>query len=484
MRTAGQANAARNSYLILGILLFLGSAYFYQDPEWNGNSRLNLTRAIVEERTLSIDSFHEDPDWATGDKAFFRGHFYSDKAIGTSFMAVPIYYLLFRVTDALAIELDASTIKHVLTTSVMGAAFTLAGLSMYSIALQLGNNSQNAVVPTLALAFGTMLWPYSAVFYGHVPSAGFLAAGFALLIRLMRSSQDRRSGTWFWLGTCMGLGFLSDHTSALVILGLMVYAVFAVRNLGWAGKFQELWPAAVGLLGPGLLFLLYNMAVYGRPIAFGYAYEVEERFQNIMSLGLMGMRLPTAGASYHITLDPKFGVFWLSPVLLLAPLGYFRALLYRRHLAEVIMSLYAIAVVFAMNAASYLWYGGSAFGPRLLIACLPFFIVPLALLPRGLATPLAVLGLGSAANMLIPLVGQIQYSRLEFRPDRGGFFVDESPFRGFSLLYNYGLPKAVDLARGGRSPWTLGTALGLPLWGSLLALAVGVGLPIRWLRRH
>ena len=81
-----------------------------------------------------------------------------------------------------------------------------------------------------------------------------------------------------------------------------------------------------------------------------------------------GIRLPTIGASYHITLDPKFGLFWLSPVLLLAPVGYYYSLRQRSHRAEALLSIYAIAIIFGMNAASYLWYGGSAFGPRLMIS--------------------------------------------------------------------------------------------------------------------
>jgi hypothetical protein len=81
--------------------------------------------------------------------------------------------------------------------------------------------------------------------------------------------------------------------------------------------------------------------------------------------------------------------------------------------------------------------------------------------------PLGLLGLVSAANMLIPLLGQIQYTRLEFRPDRGGFFVGEAPFRGISLLYEYGLPQIKRLSDAGKSPWTLGTAIGLPLWLSV-----------------
>jgi hypothetical protein len=93
------------------------------------------------------------------------------------------------------------------------------------------------------------------------------------------------------------------------------------------------------------------------------------------------------------------------------------------------------------------------------------------------------LGLVSAVNMLIPLLGQVQYTRLEFKPDRGGFFVDGRPFDGFSLLYGYGLEQAAFLSKAGRSPWNLGTALGLPLWLSIVALTAVIGLLIAALRR-
>jgi hypothetical protein len=118
-----------------------------------------------------------------------------------------------------------------------------------------------------------------------------------------------------------------------------------------------------------------------------------------------------------------------------------------------------------------------------MISALPFFIVPLALLPDAWAWLRATLGVISAANMLIPLLGQIQYTRLAFRPDRGGFFVASAPFHGFSLLYGYGLPKIRDLAQEGHSPWTLGAALGLPLWLSVVTLlATEAGLLIALLR--
>jgi hypothetical protein len=483
MIAATTSRAERLAAWLLAVILFVASAYFYQDPEWNGNSRLNLTRAIVEQGTFAIDAYHDAPGWATGDKAFFQGHYYSDKAIGASMMAVPVYLLLHGASHALDLALSPTLIKHVLTTAVMGSAFALCGLAMFSIARRILGNPWRAALPTLAVALGTMLWPYSAVFYGHIPAAAFLASTFAILFAVRMSEAGGTRRAWFWLGLCVSMAFLSDHTAALVIVGLAAYALYVLRKQTWAVKMRCAWPALPGILLPLLVFFAYNLVVYRSPVAFGYAYEVEERFQTIMGLGLMGIRLPTIGASYHITLDPKFGLFWLSPVLLLALVGFYDSFRRGRLRAEVALSFYSIAIIFAMNAASYLWYGGSAFGPRLMITALPFFIVPLALLPPGWTWALVTLGLVSAANMLIPLMGQVQYTRLEFKPDRGGFFVDGRLFEGFSLLYGYGLRQVASLARAGRSPWTLGTALGLPLWLSILALTAVISILVAALRR-
>src|SRR5215469_11181402 len=70
---------------LLGLASFLSFIYFYEGGGWNQNSRFDLLRAIVERGTLQIDAYHTN----TQDKAHFRGHYYSDKAPGLAFLAVP-----------------------------------------------------------------------------------------------------------------------------------------------------------------------------------------------------------------------------------------------------------------------------------------------------------------------------------------------------------------------------------------------------------
>src|SRR3954451_5315922 len=70
---------------LLAAVSFLSFIYFYEGGGWNQNSRFDLLRAIVERHTLQIDAYHQN----TQDKAHFQGHYYSDKAPGLVFLAVP-----------------------------------------------------------------------------------------------------------------------------------------------------------------------------------------------------------------------------------------------------------------------------------------------------------------------------------------------------------------------------------------------------------
>src|SRR5260370_11539675 len=75
----------RKAAILLGVVTFLSFIFFYEGGGWNQNSRFDLLRAIVEQHTLRIDDYHEN----TQDKAHFQGHYYSDKAPGLVFLAVP-----------------------------------------------------------------------------------------------------------------------------------------------------------------------------------------------------------------------------------------------------------------------------------------------------------------------------------------------------------------------------------------------------------
>ncbi len=113
------------------------------------------------------------------------------------------------------------------------------------------------------------------------------------------------------------------------------------------------------------------------------------------------------------------------------------------------------------NASLDVWWGGNTFGARYLIVALPFFVVPLACLPDTLNWAVEFLGIISAAQMLIPLMGQIQIG-LNWSASQNLFLIANKPFQGFSILWDYALPSIYNSYLSNKLSWTLGYVIRLP----------------------
>src|SRR3970040_1888806 len=87
----------RTELILFFVLVFITYSYFPHSASANCRTRFDLVRAIVEQGTFRIDSYHEN----TIDKAIYKGHYYTDTAPGASFLAVPVYFLVFHVVRLL-----------------------------------------------------------------------------------------------------------------------------------------------------------------------------------------------------------------------------------------------------------------------------------------------------------------------------------------------------------------------------------------------
>ena len=157
----------RRIALLLGIILFVSYAYFFQGGGWNPNSRLDLTRALAEQHTLAIDDYVGN----TGDWAYFNGHYYAAKAPGFSLLAVPVWIatgiLLPSTTTLDARAWWTNVFVNALPASLLGVCLfvTLGWLGVSSIHARVG--------ATLAYGLGTLAFPYATAFYAHQPAAVF-----------------------------------------------------------------------------------------------------------------------------------------------------------------------------------------------------------------------------------------------------------------------------------------------------------------------
>jgi hypothetical protein len=200
----------------------------------NEISRLETVYAFVEQGTFSIDGAipvlgnHED-------KAVSGGRFYSNKAPGLTFAAIPVYRALRIFFPAPKSPWDAVfVLVRVLTVSLL---FALA-LARFVARLQPG---KGAGLVVFAVTFGTPLLFYGRSFFGHAWTAALLFLAWDLL----RTSEERPpvSGTLLLAGAAgllAGWAAISEYTAAPI--ALLFCVLRAAARGSWRG-FRS-WPPA------------------------------------------------------------------------------------------------------------------------------------------------------------------------------------------------------------------------------------------------
>src|ERR1700688_1354161 len=137
-RLPENASFHRKTAMLLGLVIFFSFIYFYEGGGWNQNSRLDLLRAIVERHTLQIDAYHEN----TQDKAHFNGHYYSDKAPGLVFLAVPFAYGARAGMRVVGVDPESArgefALSYVVTACSVALPTALAAVCLFYLALRFG----------------------------------------------------------------------------------------------------------------------------------------------------------------------------------------------------------------------------------------------------------------------------------------------------------------------------------------------------------
>lgn len=462
--------------LILFFTLLLCYAYFLPRwADWSQNSRLNLVLAIVDQGTLAIDDYYQN----TGDYALFEGRYYTDKAPGPSFLGVPVYAAVRPVlqsepvqnmienlaanpafaatqneegTGLTGTKIYYAIVLYIVTVVVVGIPAALLGVLLYRFLLELGTGPGWSAVIVLIYGLATNAFAYAGAFYSHQLTAFLLFAAFFLGFQM---KQKRLKPVWVvGAGLLLGYALISEYPSALIAGAIFLYIFFSIPQWRWRG--------ALILAGipPGLLLMAYDWAIFRTPLPVGYKYS--ELYTDLHSTGFMSLTYPHPSGLWGITFGSFRGLFFVSPVLLLAVAGFWLWWRSRRHRAEWLVCLWATVGFFLFNSSSIMWQGGFSVGPRYLVPMLPFMITGLGALAvsgwgksvwvRGLTAGLALV---SAAVVWAETIGGQQFPDWTLNP-----------------LFNYSWPHlaAGNIARN------LGMALNLSGWGSLIPLAVGVGI--------
>ena len=376
--------------VLIFLVVFLTMAFVYhRDTGWNVNTRLDLVFAVVDRGTLTIDDLHEVPPYATDDKAFFGGHYYSDKIFGVSLLAAPFYWIAQVLSGHQLSFHGAHYLMKVCAVALPGG---ISAALFFLLLCFSGTGPKKAVLLTGLCVYGTMWFGYGTVFYPYMP--GLAACLGALYLTLYPLAHRLTGMNCYLIGLLLGYALLCDLTFALVVLGLgVIWLLRVVDQCGFWGlqafaqmkgprdTKKELFRYSVvfwvGVFTTLSLFFLYSYSIFGR-FAVPYEYEFSDRFREGMAEGLMGVTLPKLHALYFITVHPFRGLFFWSPIFLFGVLGSILAI--KRPGKRSLLGILGIWCFFSyliFNSGYYMWWGGWCMGPRIMMPMIPFVLLGL-----------------------------------------------------------------------------------------------------------
>lgn len=457
-------------FWIIFLVTFTFYGYFVKQGDWNINSRLGLVKAVVEEHRLAIDSYHTG-EFETEDKAFIDGHYYSDKAFGTSALGAIIYGAIHPFTGNIT-----SYSSFVMLMTILTISFPTALLApvIYGLSVKYTKNRWFSLAITLSICLGTAVFPYASAFYGHALSALTAFSAFSLWIDINLFNAKLTANKSFLGGLLIGLLVITEYPTAIIALILTGYIGYVAwkNNVLFSRNFLIPFLAGGGIIL--MLLLTYNKMVFGSPFTTGYSFNRFETFEEAFSRGYMGFEWPRANTLFLMTLHPTQGIFLQSPVLLIALASTFWTIKKKIKIlkAEVITASAVIMAFLIAFSGVRLWWGGDAFSTRYVVAILPFFTIFLLEMPKTWRLPFYSLGIISFFQMLIASATTFNGLDLATKKivETGGYFSSQS----FSL-YTILLPRLLK----NKLTLTLGNhLLGIESWYFNLAIPVIIALAL------
>lgn len=367
-------------------LLFFCHIYFSQMyPNFNGTneySRLLLVSAIVDDGSIQID--HAITRWGDcEDKSYYNGHYYSDKAIGVALLGVPIYFLARLIPVHWPPNLLIFLLRTICIT--LPSLLFLKPLGRFWQTI----NPDPAVVARciLVFLFGTIAFTYSMQFIAQQLVGALLFLSFYLIWSKPTPSRLLIAGAF------SGMAVLSEYPALFAVAILAVYAAVKLRG-------RSLWFVA-GTLPFAALLLGYNFMIFGTPFDVTYRHMAGQAQVAEHAKGLIGLGLLQPEAIYGQLFSSRRGLFFYSPVLLMALPGfYFFARIARWKAEAWLFAALSLCYLLVYSSAAP-WDFGWVLGPRFLTPALPFLMTAVFV---AMSHPWFSGGVGRFLMLLLSLV--------------------------------------------------------------------------------
>jgi hypothetical protein len=392
----------RNRRLALAAILLVGlaSATVIQSFSWNQTSHYDLTRAIYQGKT-TIDQYQTN----TGDKAYYKGHWYSARAPGLALFSEPFYEALILVraeswTNAHVAPPDHPGDEMIyllgLWGNVLPALLLMVLVWRVAERYEPGYGAAAAVI----LGLGTMVLPFSQLLFSHMFTTFLGFAAFWLMLR--ERDGPPRPLLLALAGLAMGYAFSSEYPTFFAALVLGLFLLSRKDSLTPLGIVRRGGAYVAGGLVGIVPLLLYNHYAFHSWTHLAYS-DIPRQQQ-----GFFGISPPSLRVLATLLLDSR-GLLIISPILIMGAIG--TVLLYRRGKRAEALTIGGICLCYlAYNSGYYLPFGGGFMGPRFLDTMLPFLAFPVALTLKRFPGPTIALAAISITTTVIatithPLIG-------------------------------------------------------------------------------
>ncbi|RMG99893.1 MAG: hypothetical protein D6705_01880 [Deltaproteobacteria bacterium] len=223
-----------------------------------------------------------------------------------------------------------------------------------------------AVVASLLVVFGTVLWAYAGTFLSEPLSALALVAAAWATTRIHALAPGRRRTLW-----ALAAGAIAGASVHVHVLNVIAVPCF-LGYFWWGGSQRPDRASAIAShLAGGLMLLLLGLdhaARFGDPFETG-RYDHYSHF--VWPWLALVAFLVAPGRSF----------FLYAPAVTVGLAGLRRTLERARAPLAFVTAVFATRLLFAASRSD--WWGGWSFGPRYLVPTIPLCALPLAHLLDG-----------------------------------------------------------------------------------------------------
>ncbi len=368
---------------------------------WAENSLYDLTRAIVDENRLEIDSFYNN----TGDRLLINGHYYSNKAPGGAMLAAipyaiwkPACYEIFIPKNTKTAELSGLFIEEwadekiysafnldfcektsmILVTALTSTLMTaLTVILVYRISKYATMYKPHRLIIAFAYGFGTLAFHYATKFVVNSTGTFFAFAAFYLLFEMKHRKHTNKKLPAL-AGILAGFSIVTNYWNVL-FTALYAAQIVSLRNKDFIKIFSLCFLAGISPL------LIYNYIIAENPLEPLLAHSDTKIW--IAPSSTMGFKFELGNLVYlipQLLIFPFRGLIFYSPLILLSFIGMFY--MYKKYKLETIVILITFILFLAVNSLERTWWAGQSFGPRYLMPIIPFMIFAVAFATKKFGT--------------------------------------------------------------------------------------------------